>query len=176
MFDERSDIWIRVFKGMTVAEFFIAILSGIIIAFTAEAFWVFLVGVASAFVVLVTNMVLVQFFANVQTIRERMEAAGAAAQKPAHIPAGLSAPSAVYTQMQTAPSAANVTPAGVAVTAAAPVKCPACGAEYVGDLPFCKKCGTPRNMPKRPEGWKCPSCDFLNRPTAPFCKRCGKPK
>jgi hypothetical protein len=182
MFDERNDIWIRLFKGMTILEFFGAILSGIIVAIIVEAFWVFLVGVASAFVIFVINMVLVQFFTNVQTIRERMEAMEASAQKTNHAAVGGSAQTSAYTQMHTTVSAPNAAPVGTAVTEKPPVtvsaaeKCPVCGAEYVGDLPFCKKCGTPKNMPKRQEGWKCPSCDFLNRPTAPFCKRCGKPK
>ena len=181
MFDERNDIWIRIFKGMAIVEFVGMIIAGLVLAINWEMFLWFLVGLIAAFVTLPLNMLMIQFFSNVQMIRENVE------YIRVHGTGGQSAPVAQQPAYYVAPVNASVASAPASAAPAAPAantavsgKCPACGAEYVGDLPFCKKCGTPKNMPhapgRREQGWTCAKCGFKNKPTAPFCKGCGSAK
>ena len=91
MFNEKSGKWIRIYKGITVAAFWIFIAFGVIAGFgdsTAEFLdigiggdddglldfivWVLACGVVG-FVQLVANMLVIQLLNNVQIIREKVE-------------------------------------------------------------------------------------------------------
>lgn len=88
MFDERSEKWIRIYKGITVAAFWIYIIFGVIAGigdcsaeyldigiggdddgFLDFIVWVLAGGIVG-YVQLVANMLVIQFLNNVQTIRE----------------------------------------------------------------------------------------------------------
>ncbi len=91
MFDERSEKWIKIYKGITVTLFWIYIIFGVIagigdsstgfldigIGGDDDGFFDFIVWVlASGFVgffQLVANMLIIQFLNNVQIIREKIE-------------------------------------------------------------------------------------------------------
>jgi rubrerythrin len=53
-------------------------------------------------------------------------------------------------------------------SAAAPTKCPSCGAEVAAGQKFCGECGT--NVLAKP---KCPSCGAEATPGTKFCGECG---
>lgn len=91
MFDERSGKWIKIYRGLTIALFWLFIAFGILagIGDSSSAFldigiggdddgfldfivWV-LAGGFVGFIQLVTNMLIIQFFNNVQIIREKIE-------------------------------------------------------------------------------------------------------
>lgn len=87
-FDEKEGKWIRFYKGLTVAFFWILIIFGFIGGigdasgefldimwddnFGEFLLWVVVCGVI-AFVQLVTNMLVIQLLHNVQIIREKAE-------------------------------------------------------------------------------------------------------
>ena len=90
MFDERSGKWIYFYRGLTIALFWLFIAFGILAGigdFSGEFldidiggdtfFWDFIVWVLACgfvgFIQLVTNMLIIQFFNNVQIIREKIE-------------------------------------------------------------------------------------------------------
>lgn len=78
MFDERNGRWIRIYKGLAIAAFFICLAIGIIYGIAeAWSFSVFIVFAALGgfigFVQLAGNMLLIQFFNNVNIIREKIE-------------------------------------------------------------------------------------------------------
>lgn len=91
MFDEKSSKWIRIYKGITIALFFVFVLFGLIAGigdasgeildfgiggdddgFLDFIIWL-IVGAGVGFIQLVANMLLIQLLNNVQTIREKLE-------------------------------------------------------------------------------------------------------
>lgn len=91
MFDEKSGKWIRIYKGITVAAFWIYIIFGLVagIGDSSASFldiglggdddgfldfvvWV-LAGGIIGYVQLVVNMLVIQLLNNVQIIREKLE-------------------------------------------------------------------------------------------------------
>lgn len=90
MFDERSDKWIKIFKGYTVVMFWLYMIAGIVLGILclsgelelidrgsegAEVvgFIICLVGgFFLAYAKLVVNMLIIQFLNNVQIIRKKM--------------------------------------------------------------------------------------------------------
>ena len=91
MFDERNEKWIKIYKGVTVTFFWLWIAFGVV-AFSDNLWFAnifcfelgyngyFLGGVVlmlASFIIgyiqLVTNMLVIQFLNNIQTIRDRIE-------------------------------------------------------------------------------------------------------
>jgi len=78
MFNEKSPIWIKIFKVIVIVLFFVCLLSGVIMTaaevFDDElAFVGLLIGVAAAFVELCVGMLAINYLSNVQRIREILE-------------------------------------------------------------------------------------------------------
>ncbi|MBQ9993386.1 MAG: hypothetical protein IJP17_01575 [Clostridia bacterium] len=82
MFDENSNVWIRIYKGVAIFSFCLLTLTGIIIGgiSTAESeipfisFILYTLGGAFfGFVQLVCNMLIINLLNNVQVIRESIE-------------------------------------------------------------------------------------------------------
>lgn len=79
MFDERSGKWIKIYKGLTIALFWLFIAFGILagIEYSYSEFFGFILGALAGgfvgFIQLVINMLIIQFFNNVQIIREKIE-------------------------------------------------------------------------------------------------------
>ncbi len=95
MFNEKSNVWIQIYKGITIAQFIVSVLSGMIIgALEASRLWYMntsllfflrerggiinffvwiILGFVIGFVPLVVNMLIIQFLNNVQLIREKVE-------------------------------------------------------------------------------------------------------
>ena len=91
MFDERSEKWIRIYKGITVAFFWICVVGGVLggIGDATASFldfglggdddgfldlivWVLGIG-GFGCIQLVANMLIIQLLNNVQIIREKIE-------------------------------------------------------------------------------------------------------
>ena len=78
MFNEKSPIWIKIFKVIVIVLFFVCLLSGVIMTaaevFDDELSFVgLLIGVAAAFVELCVGMLAINYLSNVQRIREILE-------------------------------------------------------------------------------------------------------
>lgn len=91
MFGEKSEKWIKIYRGLTIALFWLYIAFGILagigdssaefldigIGGDDDGFLDFIVWVLAGgfvgFIQLATNMLIVQFFNNVQIIREKIE-------------------------------------------------------------------------------------------------------
>ena len=77
MFDERSGKWIKIYKGLTIALFWLFIAFGILAGIEYGGFFGFILGALAGgfvgFIQLVINMLIIQFFNNVQIIREKIE-------------------------------------------------------------------------------------------------------
>lgn len=79
MFNERSGKWIKIYKGLTIALFWLFIAFGILagIEYSYDEFMGFISGALAGgfvgFIQLVINMLIIQFFNNVQIIREKIE-------------------------------------------------------------------------------------------------------
>ena len=84
MFDERSDKWVRIFKGYTQVAFWVEIVASAVLCICgwADLIWItgspFLDGlillgggIVIAYSNLVINMLMVQFLNNVQLIRKK---------------------------------------------------------------------------------------------------------
>lgn len=91
-FDERSPRWIRIYRGITIALFFIFAAAGFIFGIVDAAdditplawsleprFWAFpiwtVIGVLVGYIQLVCNMLIIQLLDNVKAIRTMMEKA-----------------------------------------------------------------------------------------------------
>ena len=116
MFDERNDMWIRIFKGMAIVEFVGMIIAGLMLAINLEMFLWFLVGLIAAFVTLPLNMLMIQFFSNVQMIRENVE------YIRVHGTGGQSAPVAQQPAYYAAPVNASVASDHASAAPAAPAE------------------------------------------------------
>lgn len=92
-FDERSPRWIRIYRGITIALFFIFAIGGFIFGIVdalgeitplachlENLFWAFLfwtvIGVLVGYIQLVCNMLIIQLLDNVNAIRTMMEKSG----------------------------------------------------------------------------------------------------
>ena len=86
MFDERSEKWIKFFKGYAVTMFWLWVAAGVIMCFVGWDGGLWLIdagfidgiiclagGFIVAYVQLAVNMLIIQFFNNVQIIREKIE-------------------------------------------------------------------------------------------------------
>ena len=78
MFNEKSPIWIKIFKTIVIVMFFISLLSGIILPAADVvdedlAFVAVLGGVVVAFIELCVGMLAINYLSNVQRIREILE-------------------------------------------------------------------------------------------------------
>ena len=87
-FDEKSSKWIRIFKGVIIAEFWLMIAAAVVLCFvgwSGELYWTdseffdgilaLAAGCVGAVISLVPNMLIIQFLNNVQVIREKVESA-----------------------------------------------------------------------------------------------------
>lgn len=80
-FNERSDEWIRIYRGLTIVMFFLLIVAGFVggIVMTSEfengwMFFAFFIGGSLlGFLQLVVNMLFIQLLNNVQEIRKKLE-------------------------------------------------------------------------------------------------------
>lgn len=155
MFNERSDRWLSIFKGIIVFMFWANILAGLILGFAFAGdmgfggFLLFLVsGAAAAFLTLVIDMLVLQFLSNVQFIRQRMEenpapepkaAAPVSAPKPAAAPAPAPKPAAAP-----APAAEKKPPEANAIVPErmpdGKIRCPKCGTIQNGNRTICFNC------------------------------------
>ena len=84
MFNENSDSWLSIYKGLTIFFFFAFIIGGFVfgiidmgegIVFDAEGFCIpiwLIIGVVVAFVQLVTNMLIIQLLKNVKAIKDKL--------------------------------------------------------------------------------------------------------
>ena len=91
MFDEKSEKWIQIYKYVTIALFFICIAIGILLGllpfYITGSFFLDLVlwaviGAIVGYIQLTANMLLIQFFNNVQIIREHVESNPQPQNKP----------------------------------------------------------------------------------------------
>ena len=78
MFNEKSPIWIKIFKTIVIVLFFVFLLGGFIMMAADmvdedEAFLYILGSVVIAFVELCVGMLSINFLSNVQRIREILE-------------------------------------------------------------------------------------------------------
>ena len=78
MFNEKSPIWIKIFKTIVIVMFFISLLSGVVLLATdileeEIAFLGILGGVVVAFIELCVGMLVINYLSNVQRIREILE-------------------------------------------------------------------------------------------------------
>ncbi|MBO5122357.1 MAG: hypothetical protein J6J01_05255 [Oscillospiraceae bacterium] len=86
MFNEKSNQWIKIFKGYTKVMFWICIVVAVVLCILGWCDWFWLTGsvfidglillacgVFAAFVQLVVNMLIIQYLNNVQVIREKVE-------------------------------------------------------------------------------------------------------
>ena len=91
MFDERSGKWIKIYRGLTIVLFWLYIAFGILAGIGDSSAWFLDIGIGGnddgfldfivwvlaggfvGFIQLVTNMLIIQFFNNVQIIREKIE-------------------------------------------------------------------------------------------------------
>lgn len=86
MFNEKSNQWIKIFKGYTKVMFWICIVAAVILCILGwcDCFWItnsifidglilLACGVFAAFAQLVVNMLIIQYLNNVQVIREKVE-------------------------------------------------------------------------------------------------------
>ena len=78
MFNEKSPIWIKIFKTIVIVMFFVSLLSGVVLLATdileeEIAFLGILGGVVVAFVELCVGMLVINYLSNVQRIREILE-------------------------------------------------------------------------------------------------------
>lgn len=101
MFDERSNKWLSILKGLIISLFWGYIIAGVILGLVfigEKGFGGFLLfaagGVAAAFLTLPLNMLALQYLSNVQIIRQRLEngETNAAHETKHTAPASASAP------------------------------------------------------------------------------------
>ncbi len=86
MFNEKSSIWIKIYKTITLIIFWLYVLAGVVMFFMGldgSLWWIDggiidgIIGLAGSFIAgyitLVVNMLIIQFLNNVQLIREKLE-------------------------------------------------------------------------------------------------------
>ncbi len=86
MFNEKSSIWIKIYKTITLIIFWLYVLAGVVMflmGLDGSLWWIDggiidgIIGLAGSFIAgyitLVVNMLIIQFLNNVQLIREKLE-------------------------------------------------------------------------------------------------------
>ena len=86
MFNEKSSIWIKIYKTITLIIFWLYVLAGVVMflmGLDGSLWWIDggiidgIIGLAVSFIAgyitLVVNMLIIQFLNNVQLIREKLE-------------------------------------------------------------------------------------------------------
>ena len=86
MFNEKSSIWIKIYKTITLIIFWLYVLAGVVMflmGLEGSLWWIDggiidgIIGLAGSFIAgyitLVVNMLIIQFLNNVQLIREKLE-------------------------------------------------------------------------------------------------------
>jgi hypothetical protein len=79
LFDEKSGVWIKIFKALTILLFIIIVIGSIIYAIEDSpggffgGLLVVIAGVAIGFVFVAGNMLIIQLLTNIQIIREKIE-------------------------------------------------------------------------------------------------------
>ncbi|MFR1534194.1 MAG: hypothetical protein ACLSTO_11540 [Bilophila wadsworthia] len=78
MFDEKSGIWIKIYKAAVIVLLFVCGIGGFVVGTTTRTvglgyFLCVIGGVAVGFIQYILGMLIVNFFSNVQSIREHLE-------------------------------------------------------------------------------------------------------
>ena len=78
MFNEKSGIWIKIYKVAIIVLLFVCIIGGFIIGSTTHSIGLAYLGcvrggVGMGFIQYVLGMILINFLSNVQSIREHIE-------------------------------------------------------------------------------------------------------